>query len=91
MTETILRFVQSNFSYALPFVKAVMDETFKKVGLKAFQTLTVDELLWGHVDPDLTKAHDILMKLAKSRDPTIDLKLPERFSLQVSTKSKYGE
>lgn len=81
--DTIIKFIQNKDPAALPFALRVLDDTFKKVGLKAFQTLTVQQLLWGHRDDSLAKAHDILLEFVKSRDPTIDLKFPDSFALKV--------
>lgn len=84
--EQIIRHVLAKDNTSLPFVLAVMDEKFKKRGLKAFQTLSVHKSLWGHRDPVLGEAHGILLKLAQSRDPHISLKIPEGFSLVVSVR-----
>ena len=68
---------------SLSFVLGVMDDIFLKLNLQDFHTHTVDELLWGYEDIALTKAHRILIGLAKSRDPTFNIELPEKFALQV--------
>ena len=69
----------NSLSYAL----AVMDNVFEKLFLQDFHTRTVHELLWGYKDAQLSKAHGILMGLAKSRDPTFNIELPSEFAMQV--------
>jgi hypothetical protein len=69
---------------SLSFALGVMDDMFIKLDLQDFHTHTVHELLWGYKDTALTKAHSILIGLAKSRDPAFNIELPEKFALQVS-------
>lgn len=79
--EIIINIILEKSPDALPFALAAMDEVYNNVGLEAFQTLTVNELLWGHGDPALVEANRIFFALVKSLDPSINMTLPERFAL----------
>ena len=68
---------------SLSFALSVMDDIFVKLNLQDFHARTVHELLWGYEDTALSKAHGILIGLAKSRDPSFNMELPKMFALQV--------
>lgn len=85
--EIIIKYIKVKDPTSLSFALSVMDDIFVKLNLQDFHARTVHELLWGYEDTALSKAHGILIGLAKSRDPSFNMELPKMFALQENKSS----